>query len=146
MSLGLLILVVLAVQEEFLVPFRSIRRLSGDASLSTWLTTLNTALMHLHSRDKRAEEASTNSCPISTSGLGGWTSRHWGNQRNPVIEMKQTRALLHRHRTTSGCQLVLLSQEIAPVPGTSCTPLLFKGLPPSSPAWTSLGRRKSQRK
>jgi len=106
-----------ALQEAFLLAFRSIGRFEGSARISTWLhrIVINTALMKLRSRKRRAEEPIEDHLPrFDDEGRRIGAAATWETPSDVLLERRETRAMVRRciDRLPERYRTVLLLRDI----------------------------------
>lgn len=106
-----------AVQEAFLSAARAIAGFAGGSKVSTWLhrIVINTALMKLRSRKRRAEEPIEDLLPrFDADGhrIGGTAT--WETPSDVLLERRETRAMVRRciDRLPERYRTVLLLRDI----------------------------------
>jgi len=87
-----------ALQEAFLLAFRSIGRFEGSARISTWLhkIVINSALMKLRSRRRTPESPIDDLLPKFEAGHQAPPSEEWRELSDVAIERRETRELVRR--------------------------------------------------
>jgi len=87
-----------ALQEAFLLAFRSIGRFEGSARISTWLhrIVINSALMKLRSRRRTPESPIDDLLPKFEAGHQVPPSEEWCELSDVAIERRETRELVRR--------------------------------------------------
>jgi RNA polymerase sigma-70 factor (ECF subfamily) len=104
-----------ALQDAFLSAFRGIGSFTGDARLSTWLhrIVVNSALMRLRSRKRRAEDSIEDLLPRFADD-GHWLDTPSSWRSDELLEREQTRAMVRRsiERLPAAHREVLVLRDI----------------------------------
>src|SRR5213594_3221853 len=106
-----------AVQEAFLSAARAIDGFAGGSRVSTWLhrIVINTALMKLRSRKRRAEEPIEDHLPrFDADGRRIGAAATWETPSDVLLERRETRAMVRRciDRLPERYRTVLLLRDI----------------------------------
>ena len=106
-----------AVQEAFLSAARAIDGFAGGSKVSTWLhrIVINTALMKLRARKRRAEEPIEDLLPrFDADGFRIGAVATWETPSDVLLERRETRAMVRRciDRLPERYRTVLLLRDI----------------------------------
>ena len=106
-----------AVQEAFVSAARAIDRFAGGSKVSTWLhrIVINTALMKLRARKRRAEEPIEDLLPrFDADGFRIGAVATWETPSDVLLERRETRAMVRRciDRLPERYRTVLLLRDI----------------------------------
>ena len=105
------------MQEAFVSAARAIDGFAGDSKVSTWLhrIVINTALMKLRTRKRRAEEPIEDLLPsFDADGRRIGAAATWETPSDVLLERRETRAMVRRciDRLPERYRTVLLLRDI----------------------------------